>query len=86
MLDAETRLRNQIDRDEECPSAAGQILSMRIVMTGLIRERADLGDTELESTFAPPSPLPLPPPAAEVAHPRKRRLQAPPKRRFQRAY
>jgi len=90
MLEAEAHLRKQINCDEECSFAAGQILKMRIVMAGLIRQRADLGDAEPilveSSTFEPSNPRPLPAPAGVAARPRKRRLQAPPKRRVQRVY
>ena len=46
MLQAETIMRDHIDRDEECSEIAGEILVMRAVMSQLVRDRAALGDRE----------------------------------------
>jgi hypothetical protein len=46
MLEAETIMRSQIDRDEDCAFVAGDLLKMRAVMSRLVEERAVLGDRE----------------------------------------
>jgi hypothetical protein len=47
MLEAEAVVREQINRDEDCSFVAGDILKMRAVMAGLVRERVTLGDNAL---------------------------------------
>lgn len=44
MLEAEAVMRQQINRDEDCAFVATEILKMRAVMAGLVRERMTLGD------------------------------------------
>jgi hypothetical protein len=46
MLEAEAVMRGKINRDEDCSFLAGEILKMRAVMSGLVGERAILGDNE----------------------------------------
>jgi hypothetical protein len=66
MLEAETIMRDQINRDEDCSFVAGDILKMRTVMSHLVRERTLLGDREpiLVSSFYIPRRLPAPKPVA----------------------
>ena len=40
MLDAESTIRQHINRDEDCAEASMQVMAMRVVMLGLI-ERAE---------------------------------------------
>jgi hypothetical protein len=79
MLEAEAVMREQIDLDQECSVIAGEILEMRKVMSGLVRERASLGDHEpiqVASFFIPRrSPAPKP-----IAAPSKKRHLVPPRR------
>jgi hypothetical protein len=73
MLEAETIMREQINRDEDCSFVAGEILKMRVVMSVFARERHVLGDNEpiLVNSFC----IPRRPQAARlVSHPAKRRL------------
>ena len=62
MLEAEAIMRDQIKRDENCAFVAGDILKMRMVMSVLVRERADLGDHEpiLVNSFFVPRRAPAP--------------------------
>lgn len=46
MLEAESIMREQVDRDEDCSFVAQEILKMRSVMSLLVKERATLGDDE----------------------------------------
>ena len=46
MREAETIMREQINRDENCSFVAQELLKMRMVMGGLVRERTTLGDNE----------------------------------------
>ena len=46
MREAETIMRQQISRNEDCTFVAQEILKMRVVMSGLVQERAALGDNE----------------------------------------
>ena len=46
MREAETIMREQINRDENCSFVAQELLKMRMVMGGLARERTTLGDNE----------------------------------------
>jgi hypothetical protein len=62
MLEAEAVMREQVNRDQECSFVAGEILKMRTVMSGLVRERASLGDSEpiLVNSFFIPRRQPAP--------------------------
>lgn len=56
MLEAEAIMHDQIKRDEDCSFVAGDILKMRAVMSLLVQERAQLGDSEpiiVNSGFIP---------------------------------
>ena len=56
MLEAEAIMHDQIKRDEDCTFVAGDILKMRAVMSLLVQERAQLGDSEpiiVNSNFHP---------------------------------
>ena len=46
MLDAESTIRQHINRDEDCAEASMQVMAMRVVMLGLIGERNRLGGEE----------------------------------------
>ncbi len=46
MLDAESTIRQHINRDEDCAEASMQLMAMRVVMLGLIGERNRLGGEE----------------------------------------
>ena len=46
MLSAETTIRQQVNRDEDCAEASMQVMAMRVVMLGLIGERNRLGGEE----------------------------------------
>jgi len=39
MLSAESTIRQQINRDEDCAEASMQLMAMRVVMLGLIGQR-----------------------------------------------
>lgn len=45
MREAEAIMHEQIRRDEDCTFVAEEIMKMRVVMSGLVHERALLGDT-----------------------------------------
>ena len=47
MREAEAIMHEQINRDEDCTFVAGEVMKMRTVMSGLVQERAALGDTDL---------------------------------------
>jgi hypothetical protein len=53
MIEAETLMRDQINRNKDCSVVAGDILKMRAVMSQLVAERTLLGDREpiLVSSF-----------------------------------
>ena len=73
MLEAEAIMREQINRDEDCSFVAGEILKMRVVMSGFAQERQALGDNEpiLVNSFF----IPRRPPAVRLfARPAKLRL------------
>jgi hypothetical protein len=56
MREAETIMRQQITRNEDCTFVAQEIMKMRVVMSGLVKERAALGDNEpivVSSGFVP---------------------------------
>jgi hypothetical protein len=44
MMEAEAVMRSQIMRDEDCTFVAQELLKMRAVMSGLVREKEALGD------------------------------------------
>ena len=46
MLRFEETIRQQVNRDEDCSDASMQLMAMRVVMLGLIRERNRLGGEE----------------------------------------
>ena len=46
MREAEAIMHEQINRDEDCSFVAHEVMKMRTVMSGLVRERAALGDTD----------------------------------------
>ena len=46
MREAEAIMHEQIGRDEDCTFVAQEIMKMRAVMSGLVKERARLGDNE----------------------------------------
>ena len=72
MIEAETIMRAQIKRDEDCSFVAGDMLKMRAVMSRLCAERTALGDREpivVNDTLPKRAPaLPL------IARPAKRHL------------
>ncbi|MCK1742893.1 hypothetical protein IVA80_18910 [Bradyrhizobium sp. 139] len=56
MREAEAIMHEQINRDEDCTFVAGDVMKMRTVMSGLVQERAALGDTDpivVASLFVP---------------------------------
>jgi hypothetical protein len=56
MREAEAIMHEQINRDEGCSFVAGEVMKMRTVMSGLVQERAALGDTDpivVASLFVP---------------------------------
>lgn len=56
MREAEAIMHEQINRDEDCGFVAGEVMKMRTVMSGLVQERAALGDTDpivVASLFVP---------------------------------
>src|ERR1700752_3348838 len=57
MREAEAIMHEQIKRDENCTFVAQEIMKMRTVMSGLVQERARLGDTDpiLVSAFSYPA-------------------------------
>lgn len=46
MREAEAIMHEQINRDEDCTFVAQEVMKMRVVMSGLVQERAALGDTD----------------------------------------
>src|SRR5262249_54104839 len=44
MIEAEAIMRDQITRDQDCTFVAQELLKMRTVMAGLVREKEALGD------------------------------------------
>jgi hypothetical protein len=63
MMEAEAIMRDQITRDQDCTFVAQELLKMRTVMAGLVREKEALGDHApllVSSHFRPrPAPKPL---------------------------
>lgn len=56
MREAEAIMHEQVNRDEDCTFVAGEVMKMRTVMSGLVQERAALGDTDpivVASLFVP---------------------------------
>lgn len=56
MREAEAIMHEQINRDEDCSFVAQEVIKMRAVMSGLVKERAALGDNEpivVSSFFIP---------------------------------
>ncbi|CUT14328.1 hypothetical protein BF49_5408 [Bradyrhizobium sp.] len=56
MRETEAIMHEQINRDEDCSFVAGEVMKMRTVMSGLVQERAALGDTDpivVASLFVP---------------------------------
>jgi hypothetical protein len=56
MREAEAIMHEQINRDEDCTFVAQEVMKMRVVMSGLVQERAALGDTDpivVASPFVP---------------------------------
>jgi hypothetical protein len=81
MLQAETIMHDQINRDEECSEIAGEIMVMRTVMSALVQERARLGDREpilVNCFFIPRRASAAPRPVSN--RPVKRHLVPPEKR------
>ena len=76
MLEAEAVMREQIKRDEDCAFVAGEILKMRVVMSRLVAERAELGDREpiIVNEILPLRRTPAAQPV--IARPVKRQLVA----------
>lgn len=63
MREAEAIMHEQIARDEDCTFVAEEVMKMRVVMSGLVQERAALGDTDpivVASLFIPRR-RPMPP-------------------------
>ncbi|MDA9451096.1 hypothetical protein [Bradyrhizobium sp. CCBAU 21360] len=66
MKEAEAIMHEQINRDEDCTFVAHEILKMRTVMSGLVKERSMLGDNEpilvhhLFIPHRPPTPSRVP--------------------------
>lgn len=62
MLEAEAAMRQQIARDQDCGFLATELLKMRAVMAGLVREKESLGDYEpiLMTTQRPARPAKMP--------------------------
>jgi hypothetical protein len=60
MIEAEAIMREQISRDQDCSFVAEELLKMRMVMAGLVREKQDLGDRApiLVSSHAAPRAAP----------------------------
>ena len=62
MMEAQAVMRDQITRDQDCTFVAQELLKMRAVMTGLVREKETLGDRApiLVSNHVTPRPAPKP--------------------------
>jgi hypothetical protein len=62
MMEAQAVMRDQITRDQDCTFVAQELLKMRAVMTGLVREKEALGDRApiLVSNHVTPRPAPKP--------------------------
>jgi hypothetical protein len=60
MIEAESIMREQISRDQDCSFVAEELLKMRTVMAGLVHEKQALGDRApiLVSNLVAPRPAP----------------------------
>jgi hypothetical protein len=73
MREAEAIMHEQINRDEDCSFVAQEVIKMRSVMSGLVKERTALGDNEpilVNSFFIPrrrPTRKPVADPAPTIA-------------------
>jgi hypothetical protein len=82
MREAEAIMHEQINRDEDCSFVAQEVIKMRSVMSGLVKERTALGDNEpilVNSFFIPrrrPTRKPVAAPAPTVASVFRPRLVA----------
>jgi hypothetical protein len=59
MMEAEAIMRDQITRDQDCTFVARELLKMRTVMAGLVREKEALGDQApilVHNHFTPRAP------------------------------
>ena len=63
MMEAESIMRDQVARDQDCTFVAEELLKMRTVMAGLAREKEALGDhspIRVSNHFTPrPAPKPV---------------------------
>jgi hypothetical protein len=61
MVEAESIMRDQIAKDQDCTFAAEELLKMRTVMVGLVQEKERLGDREpiVVTTRLSPRPKPV---------------------------
>lgn len=72
MREAEAIMHEQINRNEDCSFVAQEVIKMRSVMSGLVKERTALGDNEpivVNSFFIPrrrPTRKPVAAPAPTV--------------------
>src|SRR4051812_7317040 len=75
MREAEAIMHEQINRDEDCTFVAEEVMKMRRVMSGLVQERAALGDTDpiIVANLFVPRRRPAPP----RLHLERRRLVPP---------
>ena len=69
MREAEAIMHEQINRDEDCSFVAQEVIKMRLVMSGLVKERTALGDNEpiLVNSFFIPRRRPTRKPVAAAA-------------------
>jgi hypothetical protein len=72
MVEAETVMRDQIAKDQDCTFVAQELLKMRAVMAGLVREKESLGDREPILVTSRLSPRTTPKPV--FVRPAKRHL------------
>jgi hypothetical protein len=63
MLEAEAAMRDQVAHDRDCTFVAEELLKMRTVMAGFVREKESLGDREpiLVNRHFGARPAPKPP-------------------------
>jgi hypothetical protein len=67
MLNFENKIRQQINRDEDCSEASLRLMEMRVQMTALIRQRNALGghermlnvDERLKADYRAVNPKPI---------------------------
>ncbi|WP_246230037.1 hypothetical protein [Bradyrhizobium cytisi] len=69
MREAEAIMHEQINREENCSFVAQDLIKMRLVMSGLVKERTALGDNEpiLVNSFFIPRRRPMRKPVAAAA-------------------